>query len=296
MASPGETPAPPARDDLARMFIRDLTILDAAYFDDFRGPLGASWQVDVELIGRRDAQGMLYDFRPCKQTIKRIIDGSYDHTLILPRDPNAGVDRLEYDCPDQALSRIPGATVTVAGIETAIKTSIEEAFREEGRDNVVGVDVTLREIPLPPGKAWYRYTHGLEKHDGNCQRLWHGHRNGIDIRVNGQADGELEHRLAALFFEAHIAYRENIVSTGDLRIGERQTHLEGVEIAYEASQGRFRAVIPGENVVVLPMECTVENIAAFCLEEVARERTGSLEVICYEGINKGARLTRHRQG
>jgi len=281
----------PPHEDLARMFIQDLTILDAAWFDDFRGPLGASWRVDVELTGRRDAQGMLYDFRPCKQTIKRIIDESYDHTLILPADPNPGAAALEYECPPQALSRVPGSTVTVAGIETALKTAVEAAFREEGRDNVLGVDVRLREKELPPGKAWYRYTHGLEKHEGNCQRLWHGHRNGIDVQVDGRPDPEMEAHLARLFFEAHIAYEKNLVGSPEVRIGERQVHLEQVEIQYEASQGKFWARIPGENVVVLPRECTVENIAAFCLEEVARHRKGTLEVTAYEGVHKGSRLT-----
>ena len=279
-------------DALARMFIRDLTILDAAYFDDFYGPVGASWQVDAELTGYRDDQGMLYDFRPCKKTIKRVIDESFDHTLISPEGENKGYQGLEYECPPEAISRIPGNTFTEAGLETAIKTAIEADFRSQGRDNIVAVDISVREAEFPPGKAWYRYTHGLKLHDGNCQRLWHGHRNSIDISVNGQPDPALEQELADLFFHAHIAYTENITQKDKVKVGERQTHLEQIEVAYEASQGYFRTTIPGRNVVVLPSECTVENIASFVLDEACRRRKGSIEVMVYEGINKGSRLNR----
>ncbi len=283
-------------DALARMFIRELTILDAAYFDDFYGPVGGSWHVDAELTGYRDEQGMLYDFSPCKKTIKRIIDEQFDHTLITPQGENKGLKRLEYDCPEQALSRIPGNTFTVAGLETAIKTAVEKEFKEQGRDNVVAVDITVREIQFPPGKAWYRYTHGLKMHDGNCQRLWHGHRNSIDVRVNGVQDPQMERYFADLFLHAHIAFDENITERSKVKFGVRQDHLETVEVSYEAEQGQFRTVIPGRNVVVLPTECTVENIAGFVLEETARHRTGSLEVLVYEGINKGSRLNTIQAG
>lgn len=281
----------PVSKNLARLFIQELSILDAAYYDPFYGPLGASWLVDAELTGYRDERGMLYDFRPCKKTIKEIVDTTFDHTLILPRDlPRDGLE-LEYDCPDQALSFVPGNTFTLAGLEVGIKTAIEARFREEGRDNILAVDVTLREVPFPLGKPWYRYTHGLKFHDGNCQRLWHGHRNAIDIRVDEVQDLEMERTFAELFFNAHIAHEENIVGGGKWKIGQRQTHADWVEVAYEASQGAFRTRIPGENVVVLPTECTVENIADFVLEETARHRTGSIEVTVYEGIHKGSRLS-----
>lgn len=280
----------PVTHNLARLFIQDLSILDAAYFDPFFGPLGASWLVDAELTGYRDEKGMLYDFRPCKQTIKKIVDEQFDHTLILPESLRQG-RQLEYECPEQALSFVPGNTFTPAGLEIALKTAIEAQFRADGRENILAVDVRLREVPFPTGKPWYRYTHGLKFHDGNCQRLWHGHRNAIDIRVNEQQDLELERTIADLFFNAHIANQENILGKGRWKIGQRQTHVDWVEIGYEASQGFFRTRIPGQNVVVLPMECTVENIAGFVLEETARRRTGSLEVVVYEGIHKGSRLS-----
>jgi hypothetical protein len=277
--------------NLARLFIQELSIVDAAYFDVFYGPLGASWLVDAELTGHRDALGMLYDFRPCKKTIKEIIDTSFDHTLIVPEGMGREGMDLEYECPPEALSSIPGNSFTKAGLEVGMKTAIEARFREEGRDNIVAVDVTLREVVFPPGKPWYRYTHGLKFHEGNCQRLWHGHRNSIDIRVNEAPDLELEQHFADLFYNAHIAHQENLVGNQDWRIGERQSHLDWVEVAYEAGQGFFRTRIPGENVVVLPCECTVENIAEFVLEGSRKRRRGSLEVRVYEGIHKGSRLS-----
>lgn len=279
-------------EKLARMFIRDLTILDAAYFDDFYGPVGASWQVDVELTGYRDDHGMLYDFSPCKKTIKRTIDARFDHTLITPEGPNRAVAALEYECPPEAVSRIPGSSFTVSGLETAIKTAVEAEFREQGRDNVVAVDVDLREVVFPDDKPWYRYTHGLKHHDGNCQRLWHGHRNAIDVTVNGRPDPELERYFADLFFNAHIAFAENIQGGKKLEVGRRQVQHEHLEVQYESTQGKFWARIPGRNVVVVPVEPTVENLAGFVLDEAARRRSGSLEVRVYEGINKGSRLNR----
>lgn len=276
---------------LARMFVRDLTILDAAYFDDFQGPLGISWQVDAELVGGRDEKGMLFDFRPSKQAIKKVIDARYDHTLICPEGPNPGVQALAYECPEEAISRIPGATFSKAALETAIKLAIEAEFRQLSIDNILSVEITLRDEVYPEGKAWYQYTHGLKHHGGNCQRLWHGHKNRIDLSVNGMPDPEMEREIADLFFRSHIAFHENC-DAKNLRMGQRQDHLDFVEVEYQSSQGRFWARIPGPHVVVVPDEPTIENLASFVMDEFSKKRRGTLEVKVYEGIHKGARLTR----
>ena len=52
-------------------------------------------------------------------------------------------------------------------------------------DNVTEVLVTLRNEDIPD--AFYHYTHGLQKHLGQCQRIAHGHRSRIEIYVNNSS-------------------------------------------------------------------------------------------------------------
>src|SRR3954464_8172854 len=70
---------------MTSLFVEQLTVIDCAYLDAARGLVGESWIVDVELIGDLDEQSMVLDFGEVKRRLKRAIDGSVDHTLIVPR-------------------------------------------------------------------------------------------------------------------------------------------------------------------------------------------------------------------
>ncbi|MDE0854517.1 MAG: 6-carboxytetrahydropterin synthase, partial [Nevskia sp.] len=84
---------------MTRLFVEQLTVIDCAYLDARRGLVGESWIVDIELDGDLDEQSMVLDFGDVKKRLKRALDGSADHTLIVPgRHPGLKLQRGGERC------------------------------------------------------------------------------------------------------------------------------------------------------------------------------------------------------
>ena len=67
-----------------QLFVEHVTHIDCGVLDAERGLSGATWLVDATLTGRRDDQGMLFDFGPAKRLLKAEIDALVDHRLLVP--------------------------------------------------------------------------------------------------------------------------------------------------------------------------------------------------------------------
>lgn len=287
------------------MFVEHVSVLDYAYFDAERGILGNSYHVDAELIGHLDDEGVVFDFSYAKKAIKGVIDSVCDHRLVIPgtlSPARSGENMLcltlasrlagtvEYRCPEQGICQLSSERVTCETLTHYLETEVMRAMPK----NVDAVRLHLEEESFSAGQPVYHYSHGLKQHYGNCQRLFHGHRNKLDIYVDGEKDPRLENELAGLWRDIHFAFPENIVDK-NLRIGQRQSQLGKIRIRYQGQQGTFEAVLPGQNVYVMPYETTVENIARHMLDK-AREilnrdgRRGKLRVRAFEGIAKGAEV------
>ena len=280
---------------LPQLFVKQLTVIDSARLCPERGLVGVSWIVDVVLSGELDAQGMLFDFGPAKREIKRIIDQLADHKLIVAQDDpqlqwqesetgvvleyiNVQGHKISLHSPRAAFCLLPGKRAAAEGLANLLEAEIIAAMPS----NVSSVTLKLREESIDG--AAYAYCHGLKNHDGNCQRIAHGHRSRIEIFANGKRSPQHETQWAQHWQDIYLGNREDLQS--DLQDNRYR-------FAYESEQGRFQIELDAQRCALLNTESTVENIAAHIACELKRAQPETTFKVCaYEGVNKGAVATR----
>ncbi|GAL32212.1 NADPH dependent preQ0 reductase [Vibrio maritimus] len=141
--------------------------------------------------------------------------------------------------------------------------------------------------------AFYHYTHGLKKHDGNCQRIAHGHRSPIELVVNGERDVEREAAFAARWQDIYLGSLEDKVSLAALSLSDNATGITDdthYGFRYSAPQGEFELAISKLETEILDTDTTVELLANYVADEVNKTlaENQTLQVIAYEGVGKGA--------
>ncbi len=72
-----------------KLFVRDLTVIDASYLSVERGMVGESWILDVVMSGELNEMSMVLDFSRVKKQIKQLVDQFVDHRLIVPTQNSA---------------------------------------------------------------------------------------------------------------------------------------------------------------------------------------------------------------
>jgi 6-pyruvoyl-tetrahydropterin synthase len=284
-----------------QLFVKDLTVIDFSYLCPIRGMVGESWIVDVMLEGGLDDQNMVLDFAKVKRTIKKTIDDVADHRLLIPtacsevRWQQQG-DRVWMDfssqkgdmhlaCPSQAFALIPTEIIDF----DSVNSFLQKALREALPDNVEGIHLTLRNEVLDT--PYYHYSHGLRKHDGNCQRIAHGHRSPITVFENGIATPKWDEYWADRWHDIYLGSEEDLVFVSELNLS-MQTHVTDdthYGFHYIAPQGDFQLAMPKGLCDVIPYDTTVELLAQFMAQSLAEKVPGShFKVIAYEGVGKGA--------
>mgnify|MGYP000347167848 FL=1 len=275
------------------LFVNNLTVIDFSYFDNQRGILGDSWNVDIELGGELNEQGMVFDFGHVKKKIKSIIDSELDHRFVISKHAkNLEIKQTNTSCElnwqnvmghYQHVS--PNDAVLVLDIKTvnpkAIANYLQEILLQALPENITNVSIKLSQEQIDG--AYYHYSHGLKKHDGNCQRIVHGHRSKIEIFENHQRNQALEDYWAACFRNIYIGTREDIINETDV---DNKPHIT---FSYKAKQGKFSVTLPKKRVYILETDSTVEliadHIAKVCTE---KNPNNHYRVMAYEGIGKGA--------
>lgn len=272
-----------------KLFVDDLTHVDFTYLDADRGLVGESWAVRLELDGQLNAEGMIVDFGVVKKRVKHWFDAGLDHSLVVAQDtPRLSIKTqdqqtviewlypsgqpLRCAAPHQAFEVLPLDEIEPLKVARWCERQLADMF-----PNVNGIKVTL--YPESIDGAFYHYSHGLQKHDGNCQRIAHGHRSQIHILIDGERDRQLEVEWADRFKDIYIGTDEHLLNVE-----------EGVSyFAYTAPQGNFELSLPTQAVYMIPTESTVELIASHLAEKVAEAHPNSrVEVRAFEGIGKGA--------
>lgn len=72
------------KDFTLKLFVRDLTVIDASYLCPQRGMVGESWILDVVMSGELNEMSMVLDFSRVKKQIKQLVDQYVDHRLLIP--------------------------------------------------------------------------------------------------------------------------------------------------------------------------------------------------------------------
>ena len=279
--------APAATTDRLQLFVEHVTHIDCGVLDPDLGLRGATWLVDATLTGQRGDDGMLFDFGPAKKLLKAEIDALVDHRLLVPLradglDSNGQTliftttrgDRLRYTGPASAVTRLDMERIE----PQALAKWLEGRVFEQLPANVDALELTLRAETID-GPV-YDYTHGLRGHDGNCQRLAHGHRCRLAIALDGTDRPDIAQAWADAWQGIFIGSEaDRVDADGPARRA----------FAYSAPQGDFALDIAASHCVVVDGPATVENIADYIATTLVQRHPGqTIEVRAYEGVGKGA--------
>lgn len=293
-----------------QLFVNDLTVIDFSYLCPKRGIVGESWIVDIMLDGSLNDQSMVLDFGRVKKQVKAIIDQSVDHKLLIPTEhaythvsahPNEThhwVDFMRPErsihlyCPSDAYAFIESKEIDM----DATISYLQAAIKRELPANVQGITLTLRSEEIPG--FYYHYTHGLKKHDGNCQRIAHGHRSAIQVFIDGIRSPAFEQRWSRRWEDIYVGTREDLAVPDQLTLSSVASKTLGSQhvcYSYVAEQGVFELILPADENEIMEADSTVECIAEYIAKEIKvslkdseHGHSAQVRVIAYEGVGKGA--------
>jgi len=288
-----------------QLFVNDLTVIDFSYCCAQRGIVGESWIVDVLLDGSLNEMSMVLDFAVVKKQIKAIIDDAVDHKLLLPMlDDAISVGKSTYradhefvdfsskqggyylQSPQCAFAKIATKQIDIASVTAHLKTIILAQLPK----NVQGLTLNLRAENIDG--AYYHYTHGLKLHDGNCQRIAHGHRSKIHIYKNGQRSTALEDVWCLRWQDIYLASEADRIAQNELELSESaiaNLTPDHQFFSYFAPQGRFDIAVPGQILDVVDCDSTVELLADFIARQLKQQSADDeFKVVAFEGVAKGA--------
>jgi len=288
-----------------QLFVNNLTVIDFSYLCKKRGIVGESWIVDVLLDGSLNEQSMVLDFAIVKKKIKAIIDDAVDHKLLLPMQAKELTladsphhinhktldflsERANYylQSPFCAFAQIDCLQITVDSVTEHLNAII----MAELPSNVQGLTLILR--PEIINSDYYHYTHGLKLHDGNCQRIAHGHRSKIQILVDDERNVKLEAAWCQRWQDIYIASEADRISVNDIQLSVQAMNNLTPDyqyFSYSAPQGRFDIAVDSKVLDIVDCDSTVELLADFIARQLKKDLPNNVvKVIAYEGVAKGA--------
>lgn len=276
------------------LFVDNLTNIDFSYLDSQRGLVGETWLASIMLDGALDEQGMVCDFGIVKKTVRQWLDTYIDHCLVVAADakelkysstedstsvkwPFGEGYILECESPQQAITLINDTQVTP---DSVARWCIDQ-LRSLLPDTIDKIQLDF--VPETISHSYYHYSHGLKKHNGNCQRIAHGHRSTIAIFQDGNRNHLLETQWCERWKDIYIGTRGDLISRSTTQ------NTEYYHFAYQAPQGSFSLTLPGHCCDLIETDSTVEFIAQHIAGALKKEHPNSeFTVRAYEGMGKGA--------
>ncbi|NIB43323.1 hypothetical protein HBA55_27190 [Pseudomaricurvus alkylphenolicus] len=275
------------------LFVDNLINIDFSFLHPERGLLGETWLASTELIGDLDDQGMVCDFGIVKKTLREWLDDEIDHRLLVPTQSpllelhrngdrislawTFGDHKLQCSGPADAFALVEAEEITPAQVADWCKQQLQTLLPATLDSLQLGFDTEFI------AGDYYHYSHGLKKHDGNCQRIAHGHRSQIHIWRNDIPAPELEAQWAQQFCDIYIGTREDVVQHDDNQL----------RFAYTTSQGAFELCLPEHCCYLIDSDSTVELIATHIADQLKQQFPADrLKVKAFEGMGKGALVLR----
>lgn len=301
------------------IFARDVDQIDFAYLSS-SGIEGKSYHVDVSASGPLDHNGFVIDFGLLKKQIKAHLKATADHALVLPAkarsytlseslSKKSDQKQLQlrydspwgsygYECPADAIYTIGGTTLDPRELAKQIIADLRPHLPHS-----LNIQLSLREKILSEGAAQFSYTHGISRHDGLCQRLFHGHTG--ELQLAGVAKGSISRaQLAKALSEdcfgdgLHIASKDQLVSKASHPLAKAAAHLAESDhyfLTYEGTLGRYSAFVPKERTLLLPATASIEHLAGYVFDRLHAGHkellTAEVELRIWEGLNKGAAIS-----
>jgi len=288
-----------------QLFVNDLTVIDFSYLCVDRGIVGESWIVDVLLDGTLNDENMVLDFGIVKKQIKSIIDDSVDHKLLLPTQEQAlsvssSTDNINHEyvdfsskrgeyflqSPQSAFAKIDAEEINIE----SVTHHLHEIIMKELPENVQGLTLTLR--PEIIDSDFYHYSHGLRMHQGNCQRIAHGHRSKIKIYKNDERSTNLEQQWCYRWQDIYLASEEDKISVEQVQLSQNaksKLNPDHQFFSYTAPQGRFDIAVPKNVLEIVDCDSTVELLADYIARQLKSQApTSTFKVVAFEGVAKGA--------
>lgn len=276
-----------------QLFVNNLTNVDFSYLDADRGIVGETWLANILVDGELDGQSMIWDFGVVKKVLRDWLDSDIDHRLAVPtlsKNLTLSIDEaqqmveltwqfagtsLTMTAPRQAVALVDAEEINQQTLSDWCKQQLQAFFPENLEQ--LALNFLPEEIPT----AFYHYSHGLKKHDGNCQRIAHGHRSRLNIFKNNERQIELENQWCQKWEDIYLGSQEDIQSED-----EQYYHF-----AYDAPQGHFELSMPKKVCDILATDTTVELIAVHIANQLKAEHNEDFLVQAFEGIDKGAFAT-----
>lgn len=267
------------------LFYDKITSLDCARLDENFGVIGESYFVNIEVISKPHKDGMIYDFSYFKKDIKALIDKTIDHRLVVLKNIKGITKKddsvtLDYDFKDGKLSyTAPENSFCFLENEDSLESFIEKEVLKKFSFETVKVSL---KAPNDSDETRFHYTHGLKNHNGNCQRLLHGHKGKIEIYINKKRDRSQEKDFFKRYLKEslHFAHKDDVKKIGD-----------SICISYQSAQGTFKLTLPASHVFIMDEETTIENMTSHFLDllrkDLKNKNINDLEIRACEGLFKG---------
>lgn len=278
------------------LFVNHLTNVDFSYLHPQRGLVGETWLASTELDGALDDQGMVCDFGIVKKTLRHWLDEKLDHCLLVPaQSPNLQLlengeqielrwqyPEGEIHCrsPKQAITLIDCVEIT----DQAVAQWSVQQLLSLLPDTLDKLHLEFETEALGQA-AFYHYSHGLKKHQGNCQRIAHGHRSRIEISIDGQRSTAVEQQWTERWRDTYLGSQDDLYAADESAQSDPGRH----HFAYQSQQGHFQLSIPTASCELMATDTTVEFIAQYIAQQLkAQSPDKQIKVRAFEGLGKGA--------